>query len=163
MPPWYDKLLHPSLWEWGDVATWFTGIVTAGSFWLGFTILRSDRKREERSQASLLYIQSYIYVDPKKPELGQQLHIGVQNDSDRAIFLVGLSGLQKGQIERYGTIFDWEVRPRRLQPRDSIPIDYEKVKQTDLNKLNLLFADSNQVGWKYNLGRQKLSKHTIKL
>jgi hypothetical protein len=93
--PWYDKLFHPSMWDWGDVATWITGILTAGTLWLGFTILRSDRKKEERSQASLVYIQSQIYKDSERPELGHQLHIGVQNDSDRAIFLVGLRGLVK--------------------------------------------------------------------
>lgn len=38
------------------LGTWFAGVATAGSFWLGFTILRSDRKREERAQAAKIAI-----------------------------------------------------------------------------------------------------------
>jgi hypothetical protein len=33
------------------LGTWFAGIATAGSLFLGFTILRSDRKKAEREQA----------------------------------------------------------------------------------------------------------------
>ena len=40
------------------IGTWFAGVVTAGSFWLGFTILRSDRKKEERAQASRFVVWS---------------------------------------------------------------------------------------------------------
>jgi hypothetical protein len=76
--------------DWGDVATWFTGVVTAGSFWLGFTILRSDRKKEERSQASRFLIWSFI-----KGRLewdGLELVVSVWNTSDQPIFLPMLIG-----------------------------------------------------------------------
>lgn len=163
MPPWYNELFHPSLWDWGDVATWFTGIITAGSFWLGFTILRSDRMKEERAQASKVYIQSQIYVDPDNPDRGRQLHIGVRNDSDRPIYLYGLRGLHKNEIERYGTKFSFGMRPKEMEPGGAgIPIDYDKLEQTNEKRLDLIFIDSSHVGWKYNLGRQKLSKHRVK-
>jgi hypothetical protein len=37
---------------WGDVATWFTGVLTGGSLLLGFSILRNDRRKEERAKVS---------------------------------------------------------------------------------------------------------------
>jgi len=42
MPPW-DMV--------EALGTWFAGVATAGSLFLGFSILRSDRKKEQRSQA----------------------------------------------------------------------------------------------------------------
>jgi hypothetical protein len=47
MPPW-DMV--------EALGTWFAGVATAGSFWLGFSILRSDRKKEEWSQARRFHI-----------------------------------------------------------------------------------------------------------
>lgn len=46
------------MWEWGDVATWFTGMVTAGSLWLAILLLRNDRMDKERAQASRLVIRT---------------------------------------------------------------------------------------------------------
>jgi hypothetical protein len=54
------------------------------------------------------------------------------------------------------------LRPKKMEPGDSIPIDYENVEQTNRKKLDLLFTDSSHVGWRYNLGKQKLSRHGIK-
>ena len=37
--------------EWGNVAQWVSGLLTAGSLFLGFTILRRDRDKAARSSA----------------------------------------------------------------------------------------------------------------
>ena len=66
------------------LGTWFAGVVTAGSFWLGFSILRSDRKKEERAQAAKVAILPESF--PVKSEDDWRLRIRVWNHSDRPIF-----------------------------------------------------------------------------
>jgi hypothetical protein len=65
------------------LGTWFAGAVTAGSFWLGFSILRSDRKNEERAQAAKVAILPESFPDTSEDDW--RLRIRVWNHSDRPI------------------------------------------------------------------------------
>jgi hypothetical protein len=87
MQPWWQELFHPSLWDWGDVATWVQGVATAGSLWLGFGILRSDRKREERAQAAKIHAR-LVAPFVIEPDLEGACTVFVVNRSDSPIFSV---------------------------------------------------------------------------
>jgi len=79
---WWEHLFHPSLWDWGDVGTWVQGIATVATFILGFRILLSDRRRQERQQAARVAIlhRQLSEADPKA------WSISVDNHSDLPIY-----------------------------------------------------------------------------
>jgi hypothetical protein len=85
--------LSPMEINWGDVATWVTGSITAGSLWLGFSILRSDHKKEERAQAQrvLAWSDDRIHIPEEwkalPPGLLQphQATINVTNSSEHPV------------------------------------------------------------------------------
>ena len=99
MPPW-DMV--------EALGTWFAGVATAGSFWLGFSILRSDRKKEERSLALRFIIWSAV-ISRAEWE-GPQLVVSVRNTSDQPIFLPMLIGNPR------------DVGPGKLFPSDQTGI-----------------------------------------
>jgi hypothetical protein len=76
------------------LGTWFAGVATAGSFWLGFTTLRSDRKREERAQAAKIAIYFERFLKDHQREAGLQLRVRVWNHSEQPIFRTSLHGTE---------------------------------------------------------------------
>ena len=86
--------------DWGDVATWFTGIVTAGSLWIAFLILRSDRKKEESAQARLVA----AWTTTNLSESGEfTLELAIWNRSSLPIFQV--AAFQKDDLLQVGEMF----------------------------------------------------------
>jgi hypothetical protein len=66
------------------IGTWFAGIVTAGSLWLGFSILRRDRTKEEREQAEQVVV-SYRLEMRSGLNAGEDVEIYIHNTSARPI------------------------------------------------------------------------------
>jgi hypothetical protein len=140
------------------VGTWFAGIATAGSLWLGFTILRSDRKREERSQADKIdiYSQSHWGVDDVK-----QVDVRVWNHSDQPIFNTHLHGvLSSGDALSFRSkraLNDKQLLGLIL-PGDSAKLHLKSMNRISTDQLYVTFSDANRVDWKYQVGSRQLSK-----
>jgi len=66
------------------LGTWFAGIATAGSLFLGFTILRSDRKKAEREQAEQVVVSSILSMRAGE-DAGDDMTIHVHNTSPKPI------------------------------------------------------------------------------
>jgi hypothetical protein len=71
--------------DWGDIATWVTGLFTAGSLLLGFIILRADRKRAERAEAAGVHIRSKELYEIKSAR-PYRVKIAIGNKSSTAMF-----------------------------------------------------------------------------
>jgi hypothetical protein len=67
------------------LGTWFAGIATAGSLWLGFSILRRDRKKEAMEQAQRIITSSFHERRLGGSDAGEDITLYVQNASDRPI------------------------------------------------------------------------------
>jgi hypothetical protein len=160
MEPWWQELLNPSLWDWGDVATWFTGIVTAATFWLGFIILRSDRKNEERSQAAKIAIYAAHFLEAAHEEDGWQIDVHVWNHSDRPIFDAHFHGTYSSgsMLFRVGDRWDEDRPGGTILPGESAKLNFKNTEHIDKSRLYVTFSDANRVEWKYNTMTRKLSK-----
>jgi hypothetical protein len=152
LPHWLNHIV------WGDVATWFTGIVTAGSFWLGFTILRSDRKKEEQSQAKRFLVWSSIVERPEWD--GPQLVVSAWNTSDHPIFLPTLIGdlrdVGSGKLLTSKLVGDLEphLRPG-VESELRIPVGQY---QREPYGLRVTFKDAMGTEWVYELDGGRLRK-----
>jgi hypothetical protein len=71
--------------DWGDVATWLTGLFTAGSLILGFSILRADRKKQERAEAAGIHTR---LIEDFSGAMGGQVRIVIGNRSNTPMFHV---------------------------------------------------------------------------
>jgi hypothetical protein len=144
---------------WGDVATWFTGIVTAGSFWLGFTILRSDRKKEEREQAAKIAILPESFPDTSEDDW--RLRIRVWNHSDRPIFHTFLYNYNADPLAG-ATLFEVKSRLHNadpvILPGESAELEVKDVDDVTYAGLYVVFSDASGLEWKYRVGTQRFSK-----
>jgi len=176
MCPWYYELFHASLWDWGDVATWFTGIVTAGTFWLGFTILRSDRKKEERLQAFGIVGWD---ADMRRPYTRGH-RIVVRNASAQPVMDVALWGrlwsaeefdrrIGKKHYQLYfssdkypephGVYEQFDSTDSYLEPGDMREIVLDSTRYfAKAYELLLVFIDGSGVMWRRDIHTGRLSK-----
>ena len=60
---------HGDVIDWGSVPAWVGGILTGASFWLGFTILRRDKRKAQRAHAEQLV----CWLDPDPREYNHKL------------------------------------------------------------------------------------------
>jgi hypothetical protein len=146
---------------WGDLATWVTGLFTAGSLLLGFSIIQKDRKKEEWSQASKVAVNVDTFTrvsEGKVPTVDRSWNFTVRmwNHSDQPIFEPRIVGFEDGHS--MGLEFADGNRDRVLLPGESG--SYE-VSDESLNHLHLLavaFRDSRNIEWKYSPKTGRVSK-----
>jgi hypothetical protein len=140
------------------LGTWFAGVATAGSFWLGFSILRSDRKKEERSQALRFLIWSSVISRPEWG--GPQLVVSVWNRSDQSIFLPMLIGnprdVGRGKLfpSKQSGVLEPQLRPGH-ESEAHVPLgsDYRVPEG-----LRVTFSDARGTEWVYELDGGGLRK-----
>jgi hypothetical protein len=111
------------------LGTWFAGVATAGSFWLGFSILRRDRKKEASEQAQRV-ITSSAHSMRAGIDAGEDITLYVENASDRPIRLLAFIAegrpVQKVIAELRTTGAKDDPLLRRLQETEVIgPILHE--------------------------------------
>jgi hypothetical protein len=80
---------------------------------------------------------------------------------DRPIYVIGIGGLGKDKLQLYGLETPAGRRPGPFAPGEGQLLSLKNVGQHK-KKLYVVFHYSNHVGWEYNLGKQKLSRHRIK-
>jgi|SRR5829696_7368077 hypothetical protein len=154
---WWQELFHPSLWDWGDAATWFTGIATAGTLWVGFTVLWFDRRREERSQAAKIAIFSQSFSETEEDDWN--LRIRVWNHSDRPIIHTILYGTDPMKGAMLLAVKDrlLDLDPVIL-PGESAELELRDMNEPTYDGLHVVFSDASGVDWKYKVGTRQLSK-----
>jgi hypothetical protein len=105
--------------DWGDIATWVTGWFTAGSLLLGFSILRSDKKKEERTEAAGVHVRLKGHFDAKDKTRSHGVRIVIENRSTTPMFDVRVCAQPRSakQMERMSitpaqldAIFDVDVK-----------------------------------------------------
>jgi hypothetical protein len=132
-----------------------TGFFTAGSLFLGFSILRSDRRRAERAQAAKFLIWYFIEESEKRPD--PHLVVYVWNTSDQPIFLPTITGgLGTGYVfsahESGGK--DMIIGPGE-EDQMAFPVNKGYGLPEDLV---VSFKDAAGVPWKYEVTQGRLSK-----
>lgn len=91
---WWQELFRPDLWDWGDVATWATGIFTAAPLFLALALLQRERKRElsRQAKATVAFADwDYEHVadlDDQSEQGKAHVTVHIWNYSDRPIFQV---------------------------------------------------------------------------
>jgi hypothetical protein len=148
MPPW-DMV--------EALGTWFAGVATAGSFWLGFSILRSDRKKEEWSQARRFHIWTLETFPPDREEA--QLAVFVWNTSDQPIFMPMLIGNPRDDAVKLFPSEQTGVLEAHLRP------GYESEAHTPMGSdhrvpegLRVTFTDASGTEWVRELDSGRLRK-----
>jgi hypothetical protein len=149
MSPWYDELFHPSLWDWGDVATWVTGIFTAGTLMLGLYLLRRDSTKEQSSQARSVVVFEEGGVDTESGGVGAAIHIW--NFSERPIFNLELHWQTKDGTGGPGGDIQWF-----LEPGGRTSTTYELPNESPRIYLGIYFDDVEGNAWVFNLLTHKL-------
>ena len=119
------------------IGTWFAGIATAGSLWLGFTILRSDRNKEERDQAGKVAVFSKVlFWEPSHPEHGLQIQVRVWNNSPLPIIDPALYGIQPGDFMHFEfTTLRSDQPDEVLLPGESAKIEFKNMDHIDREQL----------------------------
>jgi hypothetical protein len=170
------------------LGTWFAGIATAGSLFLGFTILRSDRKKAEREQAEQVVVSSILSMRAGE-DAGDDMTIHVHNTSPKPIrspTLIAdgrrpkqvIRDLQQagGQDELIQTLRGvneigpelhegWLDRPSNpFRPIDVIQADGERTMIVKLPRppicytFKFSFFDAKGIYWTRDVGSHTLSK-----
>jgi len=137
------------------LGTWFAGVATAGSLWLGFTILRSDRKKEERSQASrfLIWSDGIELADGSADGSTDGSHLDyilrVWNTSDMAIFFMRIRGL--GNTIHCDTLVDPSSSMLALHPGEQRQYRAPWNPSLGLEGVSVFFRDAAGSRWKYEV------------
>jgi hypothetical protein len=141
------------------LGTWFGGIATAGSLWLGFMLLRGDRLREVRAQASqvVIYPSVFMRANPEGTPVDHvTLRLDLWNLSDKLISTAVVHGLDFDYLVKgthNGFIFgindpDWITRSL-IFPGQTRDLTYREIRETDVMKISVTFEDAKGRIWLY--------------
>lgn len=156
--PWWEELFHPSMWNWGDVATWVTGIFTAGPLLLALHTLRRDQKREVTRQAKSIAIFEDWELDHETSDA--TIEISIWNYSDRPIFHLSFlwfyttweSPVGIGEIlEGPG-----EIVEKVLQPGMGATVTHILGSDSSFGFRGLIFQDIERETWVVNVAEDEL-------
>ena len=115
------------MWDWGDAGTWVTGLFTAGSLVLGFSILRNDKRKEERSEAAKVHARTVGTWDnsDKSNEFPYGVRIKAISRSETPMFEVRMYAvpIRKKRLHRMS----------RQSPNESFMTDAQ-LKQLDIGE-----------------------------
>jgi hypothetical protein len=139
--------------EWGSVAQWVSGILTAGSLYLGLTILRRDRDKADRLSADAFVVWSDIVIlTTSKPQYF--VHVTSFNSGNMHIinpYLMAYSspGVKsvKSLAKRKPTDIGVVIEPNE---RNEISFDCGVVDPETL-KLFIVFRDTRGYEWRRTL------------
>jgi hypothetical protein len=137
--------------QWGSVADWFTGILTALSVFLVIWLLRGDRNRDRSRQANALSVWATpnLTLDKAKP---YRATIYVFNAGDEPIPVAWL------RVTHRGISASWQLRnPETNNPviwgKESFSIVWDSKDEiiADGSDFEVFLVDSTHQYWKRNL------------
>jgi len=130
--------------DWGSVADWFTGILTAGTLFVAVMILYLDRRSKRRASADSLTSWTVLMgTHAVKDKANFTVEVNVYNAGDRpipfAMVAPGPHALEQwpGQILRHGPI----------APGDHVASEVGLEFSWENTPLYLLFTDANGKRW----------------
>jgi hypothetical protein len=140
----------------GSWADWVSGIATALTFFLGFTILRRDRKKDESAEATRVV--TWFVNQP-----GGEVELRITNGAIRPIvnvmFILAAIGLEGSNIPAYKVNNVASV----LEPGESTSLHFP-FSEFHANKLypsRIQFRDANGANWQRNVISGRLRKIKI--
>jgi hypothetical protein len=136
----------------GSWADWVSGLATAGSLFLGFTILRGDRRKADQAEATQV-VAWFVNLPDGNVELT------VTNGAERPIVHVSLSLASIGDGGRQDMWRILNVAPV-LHPGESsaLRVPFAEFHANMLYPSFVEFRDSNGVSWRRNVRSGELRR-----
>lgn len=135
--------------SWEALGTWFSGILTAGSLILGFSILRRDRQREERAQAAKVsaWFEGHLFA--------KKVSIYVANHSEQVIRVPVL--LLKAPADSDALDQQMPLEPQTVMPGQVAHYADEYLEAPLAHyKAVVTFTDTAGVAWERDMKTQEL-------
>lgn len=108
------SLIDATAVNWGDVATWVTGLATIALFVIGFLQIRIERdarrrreleaeragRREQAERISCWVVGRNMQIDPKHENTREMIWVAVLNDSSQPVYRAALSLYSLDSVRR---------------------------------------------------------------
>jgi hypothetical protein len=142
----------------GSLAEWVSGLATAGSLFLGFTILRGDRRKGEALEAT--QVVTWFVNQPNG-----NVELTITNGASRPIVHVMLNLASVDEQGRSAALWKMiNVAPVLSSDESvSLSIPFREFHANGSYPTYIQFRDSNGISWRRNVRSGRLRKTRIGL
>ncbi|TFB85836.1 hypothetical protein E3O44_12605 [Cryobacterium algoricola] len=149
--------------SWGTVADWVTGLLTALTLWLGFSILASDRKREKQRLANRFMTHAMLGAKASsgKPQTWF-IEVRAFNGGDMPINEV-LVSMPYHPVEFMVDTFRAGMNVEPIAPQETLKRTFDFADSPVNKGLMIAFYDADGIKWHRDLLKGNyLSKREVK-